>query len=114
MKLDRNTLKKLIVETLEEQPMGSEHTGTAFDDVTSGREQDQEVSIPENVPQYFKDIGKEIEERIISLKQAPSVLNSKTLTTEVAEIIEKDMLEVQGLVEQILSILEQSKTNLKK
>jgi hypothetical protein len=107
MKLDKKTLKALIVESLEEMH-GGEHTGTMHPDVRAGMESEPtpEELAPLDVAAYFKQVGDELQGRIESLKSAPKFEMPPAMTPEDVKEALNEMDRVQKELEEIKRTLE--------
>jgi hypothetical protein len=122
MKLDRNTLKKLIVETLQEADPRDEMTGTAYDDVRAGMESEPQPEDFEQSPEnmsltdivgYFRSVGQEMNQRIEQLKSMPKT-KIRMITDEEVAAARKEAEEAKKEMEDVSKNLEMALANLKK
>jgi hypothetical protein len=117
MKLNKNILKSLIVESLEE--MGDprdEMTGTRYDDVRSGMENEPipEELEPLDIAAFFRQVGEEIQDRIKMIENMPRAKLPVAMPPEELKIAMDEMQNVQKELESIKKALESAKQNLNK
>jgi hypothetical protein len=116
MKLDKKTLKALIVESLEEMH-GGEHTGTATSDVTSGRESEIQPAMTsemsnkslEDIAAFFNKELSILVDRIESSK--PIEITGQMSEDDIRAAI-RDMQQVQVNAKNVIDELEKIKLTL--
>lgn len=123
MKLDRNTLKKLIVETLQEAEIPKdaylddpEHISQASTDRTyeppSGPLPEEEMSLTD-IAGYFRSVGEEMNQRVEQLKNMPKI-KMRMITDEEVAAARKEAEEARKTMEEVSKNLETALANLKK
>jgi len=112
MKLNKNKLKSIIVESLKNLGADDidpryEMTGTGYDDVRAGMEsepQPEDFGMPEDIAGYFRGIGDELRQRIEAYDQMPSMQQSGMTPEDVKAALD-EMDRVQNDLEEIKKIL---------
>ena len=108
MKLNKKILKSLIVESIEEMSVSrDDRTGTAYDDVTHGREAEPR---PEDfgiydVADYFAQVGEDLQNHIDMIENMPRIGTDLAMTPEDVTAALNEMDRVQKEIEEIKGML---------